>query len=116
MTAVAAAAAALSSSAPATAGSAIPFRAADDAAVPLGAAGAPWLLLVLLLVLGAWVVLKRRASPWQRQSGLLEVTERRSLTNTTQLVVVRYAGRRLLLSVGPAGTQPLRDDAEGASS
>jgi hypothetical protein len=42
--------------------------------------------------------------------------ERRALTAGTQLVVTRYAGRRLLLSVGPAGTQLLRDDADVETS
>ena len=112
----AAAAAAPPSSGPALGASAIPFRAPDEASLPLGATGAPWLLLVLLLAIGAWVILKRKLRPWQRQPGQLEVNERCSLTSTTQLVVARYAGRRLLLSVGPAGTQLLRDDADGAPS
>lgn len=116
MTTAAAPAAALSSSGPAASASAIPFRASDDVTTPLGATGASWMLLVLLLAIGAWAVLKRRLRLWQRQPGLLEVNERCSLTSTTQLVVASYAGRRLLLSVGPSGTQLLRDDVDGAAS
>jgi hypothetical protein len=115
MTAAAASAAAPPSAA-ATGVGAMPFRAPDDVAMPLGATGAPWLLLALLLAIGVWAAFKRRVRLWKRQPGLLEVDERCSLTNATQLVVARYAGRRLLLSVGPAGTQLLRDDAEEASS
>jgi hypothetical protein len=44
---------------------------------------------------------------------LIDVLETRSVGTQTQLVVTRYAGRRLLLSVGPAGTQCLRDDPDG---
>ena len=111
-----AAAASAAPSASATSAGTMPFRAPDDVAMPLGAVSAPWLLLVLLLAMGAGAVLKRRMRPWKRQPGLLDVDERCSLTNTTQLVVARYAGRRLLLSVGPAGTQLLRDDVDGAAS
>jgi flagellar biogenesis protein FliO len=72
---------------------------------------------VLLLLVAAVLLLKRRLhQSWQRPTGLLEVMERRALTAGTQLVVTRYAGRRLLLSVGPAGTQLLRDDADVETS
>ncbi len=47
---------------------------------------------------------------WKRQAGLLDVVETRALSPQVQLNVVRYGGRQLLLSVGPAGTQCLRDD------
>lgn len=102
---------------PATTASAaaLPFKAADDAALP---AGAPWgaaLLVCAALAALAYQALRRRGgpAPWRRDAGLVEVVERRALTTHTQLVVARYAGRRLLLSIGPAGTQCLRDDPEG---
>lgn len=108
----------LGASAPGGSG-AIPFRAPDDASLPLGTSATAWLVVAVLLLAGVWAVLKRRAQPWQRGPRRLEVIERQALTPNTQLVITRYAGRRLLLSVGPAGTQLLRDDAddsEGASA
>jgi flagellar biogenesis protein FliO len=99
-----------------SASAAIPFRSADDTPLP---SGSQWGLAIFLclaaLALMLWGVRKRglarRAWPLGR-AALIDVLETRSLGAQTQLVVTRYAGRRLLLSVGPAGTQCLRDDAE----
>lgn len=99
-----------------SASAAIPFRAADDSALP---SGSQWglatvlcLVALVLLVLG----LRRRGlapKAWRgSRTSLIDVLETRSLGAQTQLVVARYAGRRLLLSVGPAGTQCLRDDTD----
>ena len=105
----------------ATAASAvIPFKPEEDPTLP---SGPQWGLAILLCVaaLGAaLLVLRRRggnAIGWKRQSGLLDVVESRALNAQVQLNVVRYRGRQLLLSVGPAGTQCLRDDPvdEGAT-
>jgi hypothetical protein len=102
---------------PTASAASIPFRSADEGGLPAGASGASWFILVLLLLVAAVLLLKRRLhQSWQRPTGLLEVMERRALTAGTQLVVTRYAGRRLLLSVGPAGTQLLRDDADVETS
>lgn len=90
----------------------IPFRSAEETGLPAGASGASWFILVLLLLVAAGLMLKRRLIPKQHRAELLAVTERCALTTGTQLIVTRYAGRRLLLSVGPAGTQLLRDDAD----
>ena len=49
-----AAAASAAPSASATSAGTMPFRAPDDVAMPLGAVSAPWLLLVLLLAMGAY--------------------------------------------------------------
>lgn len=101
--------------APTASAAALPFKAADDTAVPVGAPwGAALLVCAAVAALVAGALKRRRgATPWRRDAGLVEVVERRSLTTHTHLVVTRYAGRRLLLSVGPAGTQCLRDDPEG---
>lgn len=106
-----------SAASPGTVASAgLPFRPADDTALPSGSQWGLALVLCLGLLAVLLSLLKRRHGgqiPWQREAGLLDVVERRSLGPQTQLVVVRYAGRRLLLSVGPTATQCLRDDAEG---
>lgn len=92
----------------------IPFRPSDDVSLPSGAPTALLSILTLALLAGALVLLKRRVLSTRRRGEpqLLEVSERCALTPNTQLVVTRYAGRRLLLSVGPTGTELLRDDAE----
>lgn len=90
------------------------FKAESDAAV-LGPQ--QWLTATLLCLLGLAVAvwwLRRRtglgtplwSSPTPRA---LAVVERIALTPNTQLLVVDHADRRLLLSVGPTGTQMLRD-------
>lgn len=102
---------------PATTASAaaLPFKPVDDSALPSGAEWSVALVLCLALLAVLVVALKRRGGhkPWRREPGMVEVLERRALNANTQLVVTRYGGRRLLLSVGPAGIQCLRDDAEG---
>lgn len=71
------------------------------------------LACALLLAALIWL-LRRRGSatlPWGTQrSADVVVLERTPLTAHTQLVLVRYAGRRLLLSVGSTGATCLRDD------
>lgn len=102
---------------PSTSASApIPFRAADDTALP---SGSQWGLAVVLclgaLALMLWTLRRRGgvSAAWPRnRAALIDVLETRSLGAQTQVVVMRYAGRRLLLSVGPTGTQCLRDDAD----
>lgn len=100
-----------------SASAAIPFRAAEDDALPTGSQwGLAALLCLVALVLIVWNLRRRGlvSKAWPRsRTALIDVLETRSLTGQTQLVVTRYAGRRLLLSVGPAGTQCLRDDPDG---
>lgn len=98
----------------ASASTAIPYRPAEDAALP---SGSQWGLAIVLclaaLAVLLWVARRRggRRGAWPRgRDAWVEVLESRSLGAQTQLVVTRYAGRRLLLSVGPAGTQCLRDE------
>lgn len=104
-----------SSAASAASAVALPFKPADDTALPSGGQWGLAVVLCLALLAALVLALKRRggATAWRREAGLVEVLERRALTAQTQLVVARYAGRRLLLSVGPTGTQCLRDDPEG---
>jgi flagellar biogenesis protein FliO len=96
-----------------TASAAIPFKPAQDSSLPTGP---QWGLAIVLCAaaLGiALYVLRRRGRvplAWKRQTGLLNVLESRMLSAHVQLHVVRYGDRQLLLSVGPAGTQCLRDD------
>lgn len=101
--------------APATsASSAIPFKPAEDPALPSGPQWGLAIVLCVAALAAAVLVLRRRGTAgvgWKRQGGLLEVVETRALSAQVQLNVVRYGGRQLLLSVGPAGTQCLRDDA-----
>ncbi len=108
-------------SAPAAASAvALPFRPASEADLPTGTSLALTSVLALALLAVAYLLAKRRGlvTPWQRGSstGQLEVIERRALTPQTQLVVARYGARRLLLSVGPSGTQLLRDDPSEAGA
>lgn len=98
------------------ASAAIPFRAIDDSALP---SGSQWVVAMVLclgaLALTLWVLRRRTltAANWRRRPGaLIDVLETRAVGPQTQLAVVRYAGRRLLLSVGPGGTRCLRDDPE----
>lgn len=97
---------------------ALPFKPVDDTAMPNGVQWSVALVLCVALLVVVVLALKRRGgtSPWRREAGLVDVLERRALDAHTQLVVARYAGRRLLLSIGPAGTQCLRDDPEGDAS
>ena len=104
--------------APGTAASAaIPFKAADDTALPSGAHGglATILCLVALAVM-LWGLRRRGlvSTAWPRgRAALIDVLETRSRGAQTQLVGARDAGRRLWLSRGPAGTHCLRDDPDG---
>lgn len=102
---------------PATAASAaIPFRAIDDAALPSSSQWGVAMVLclgALVFMLWAWRRRSFTAANWPRRPGtLIDVLETRAVGAQTQLAVVRYAGRRLLLSVGPDGTHCLRDDPE----
>ncbi|WP_457447623.1 FliO/MopB family protein [Roseateles sp. P5_E4] len=98
-----------------SASAAIPYRPADEAALP---SGSQWGLAIVLclaaLAVMLWMARRRGvvrgAWPPRGREPLVDVLETRSLGAQTQLVVTRYGGRRLLLSVGPAGTQCLRDD------
>jgi len=96
----------------------IPFKPAEDAALP---SGPQWGLAIVLCVAALGAILyqlrhRRGAVAWRRESGLLNVVETRALNPQVQLSVVRYGNRQLLLSVGPAGTQCLRDDPVDAGS
>ncbi|WP_457323213.1 flagellar biosynthetic protein FliO [Roseateles sp. P5_E11] len=99
-----------------SASAAIPFRVAEDTGLPSGSQwGLATMLCLVALVVIIWGLRRRSlvSKAWPRgRSTLIDVLESRSLSGQTQLVVTRYAGRRLLLSVGPAGTQCLRDDLE----
>lgn len=104
------------------AGAALPFKAAADTALPSGSQwGLAVVLCCLALVAALWL-LRRRGSVSRHlrrgRGAMVEVLETRLVAPQTQLVVARYGDRQLLLSVGPAGTQCLRDDAvtaEGAA-
>lgn len=92
----------------------IPFKPAEDPALP---SGSQWGLAIVLclaaLGVALWTLRRRTpqgAAGWKRQGALLHVVESRALNAHAQLSVVRYGGRQLLLSVGPSGTQCLRDD------
>ena len=94
----------------------LPFKTAPAADLP---SASEWLLALLLcaaLLMGLLWLLRRRQGKlqWGRQAQLLKVLDRQALSAQVQLVVLQYQGRRLLLSVGPAGTQCLRDDPDDA--
>lgn len=98
----------------AAASAALPFKPADDA-LP---SGSQWGLAIVLCVAAlavAVLALRRRGGQavWRRTGGTLQVLESRALSPQSQLVVVRYGERQLLLCVGPAGAQCLRDDPAG---
>jgi hypothetical protein len=80
--------------------------------------GPQWMLALVLccaaLLLALWFLRRRGGASlaWPRErAAIVQVLETRAVAPQTQLVVARYAGRQLLLSVGPSGTQCLRDDA-----
>lgn len=92
----------------------LPFKAAADAAIPSASQWAMAMLLCgLALVLALWMLRRRAAASLAWPRGRLvrvEILESRAVTPQHQLVVARYAGRQLLLGVGPTGIQCLRDD------
>ena len=92
----------------------LPFKAAADTALPNGSQwGLALLVCCAALALLLWWLRSRGAvsSAWPRgRLARVEVLEAHALGPQTRLVVARYGGRQLLLSVGPAGTQCLRDD------
>lgn len=98
-----------------SASAAIPFKPAEDPALPSGPQwGLAFVLCLAALGAALWVLRRRgNALAWKRPAGLLDIVETRALSPQTQLSVVRYQGRQLLLSTGPGGTQCLRDDALG---
>lgn len=90
----------------------LPFKTAAAAELP---SASEWLLAVLLcaalLAALVWVLRRQHGKPqWGRQAGLMKILDRQTLTTQVQLVVLQYGQRQLLISVGPAGTQCLRDD------
>lgn len=106
------AAAAVAASAP------LPFKAAADTALP-GASqwGMALLLCSAALAFALWLLRRRGAvaAAWPRgRPAMVEILESRAVTPQHQLVVARYAGRQLLLSVGPSGIHCLRDDEAAA--
>lgn len=90
----------------------LPFKATDAAALPTAPQWGAAILLCLAALVAGIVALRRRghANTWRRAVGLLQVIETRTVGAHAQLAVVRYQGRQLLLSIGPGGTQCLRDD------
>ncbi|PTT79796.1 hypothetical protein DBR42_20710 [Pelomonas sp. HMWF004] len=97
----------------ATASAAIPFKPAEDPSLPSGPQWGMAIVLCMAALGAALWALRRRgnaAISWRRQGGLLSVVESRPLSAQAQLSVVRYGRRQLLLSIGPTGTQCLRDD------
>src|SRR5687767_15938165 len=57
-----------------------------------------------------WLQLTRGAGDGQRE---LELVERLTLSPTTQLVVVRWGGRKLLILASPSGAQLLSEEPGG---
>ena len=93
----------------------IPFRATTES----GGEAQPWLIVIAVcaaaLALAVFVLrnlMLRGALGRQASSRQISVVERTALNPSTQLVVVDYASRRLLLAVGSAGVICLRDDAQ----
>jgi len=103
-----------------SASAAIPFRPIDDSTLPgSGQWGCAILVCFVALAVIAWAMRRRGivSAAWARGRGAqIEVLETRSLGPQTQLVVARYGSRRLLLSIGPNGTQCLRDDADDSEA
>ncbi len=94
------------------ASSPLPFKASAAADLPTAS---EWLLALLLcaalLAALLWLLRRQQGKPqWGRQSSLLKVLDRQALSPQVQLVVLQYHGRQLLLSIGPTGTQCLRDE------
>lgn len=98
------------------ASTAITYKAAEDSSTP---SASHWGLAASLclgaLALMVWALRRRGTAPmaWRgHQRVHVEILETRALTPQAHLVVTRYAGRRLLMAVGPSGVQCLRDDPE----
>lgn len=90
----------------------LPFKTSAAGELP---SASEWLLAVLLcaalLAALVWLLRRQQGKPqWGRQTSLLKILDRQHLGPQQQLVVLQYQGRQLLLSVGPAGTQCLRDE------
>lgn len=104
----------LPAAASAAASASLPFKAAADTALPPASQwGVALLLCCGALALVLWLLRRRgvAGTGWPRgRPAMVEILEARAVTPQNQLVVARYAGRQLLLSVGPAGIQCLRDD------
>jgi flagellar biogenesis protein FliO len=91
------------------------FKAESDASLP---GPQQWIVATLLcfaaLFAAVWWLRRQHGLPrpsWgSGPDRLITVVARTALTQQTQLLVVDHGQRRLLLSVGPAGTQVLRDD------
>lgn len=91
------------------------FKAESDASLP---GPQQWVTATLLcfaaLAAAVWWLRRQSGLPrpmWGNSPDrLITVVARTALTQQTQLLVVDHGQRRLLLSVGPAGTQVLRDD------
>jgi hypothetical protein len=99
-----------------TASAAIPFKPAEDPGLPSGSQWGLALVLCAAALAALLYLLHRRGKVivgWKRPGSMLDVVETRALNAQVQLNVVRYGKRQLLLSVGPAGTQCLRDDPIG---
>lgn len=90
----------------------LPYKPADDTALLTTPQWGLAFLLCGAALVAALLALRRHGHrPARRRSvGMLQVVETRPLSAHTQLAVVQYRGRQLLLSIGPGGTQCLRDD------
>lgn len=95
---------------------ALAFKPETDAALP---GASQWTLAILVcaaaLAVALWWLRRRghaAALPWaQPPAGrLITVLERTAVSPQVSLVAARYGSRRLLLAVGPAGAQCLRDE------
>jgi hypothetical protein len=88
------------------------YKLADETALPTTPQWGLAILLCAAALAAVFLSLRRRGQglTWRRPSGVVQMVEMHALNANTQLAVVRYQGRQLLLSIGPANTQCLRDD------
>jgi flagellar biosynthetic protein FliO len=77
----------------------LPSRPSTDGLLPV----AGYLVVLVVLVAGAWILLRRGAlpRPFSRSDGRLRVLETRLLGNRQFLVVVEYEDAKMLLGVCP---------------